>query len=129
MKKPKPPKTIEEVEAYISEKSLNVHPKTFWVFYEEGDWYDGTGKPVLNWKQKAIQWHSRDKKTVAAQNGSKIDKRELEVYRRRIREQYEDYLRDKSTAALKDIQKDGGQLVGIAGWLIDEILTEKELLK
>ena len=56
----------------------------------------------------------------------------IEQRKRQIREDYEDYLRGKSTTALKDIQKDGGQLLGLCGWLIDEILRNrqaKEVLK
>ena len=124
MKKPKPPKSIKEVESYIREKKLNVSPKQFWDYFDVANWYDSTGKPVLSWKQKLITWHGRDKRTISAENGSKIDKRELKIYRQRIRDQYEDYLRSKSPAALKDMQKDNGQLSKIAGWLIDEILTE-----
>ena len=126
MKKPKPPKTIQEVEIYIRDRKLNVNPKQFWNYFEAGDWYDSTGKPVLNWKQKLITWHGRDKRTVATQNSAKIDKRELEIYRQRIREQYESYFRDKSTTALLDIKRDGGQLAKIAGWLIDEIIGERK---
>jgi len=59
VKKPKPPKTIEEVEAYISEKRLNVDPKFFWDFYEAADWYDSLGKPVLSWKQKVLTWNRK----------------------------------------------------------------------
>ena len=126
MKKPKPPDTFEEVEVYIRDKNLNVNPRLFWDYFDVADWYDGTGKPVLSWKQKLITWHGRDKKTIASDNGSKIDKRELEIYKQRIREQYEDYLRSKSTAAMEDIRKDNGQLAKIAGWLIEEIINERK---
>ena len=56
MKKPKPPKTVAEVEAYIREKSLNVDPEFFFEYFEAADWYDSIGKPVLSWKQKLLTW-------------------------------------------------------------------------
>jgi hypothetical protein len=126
MKKPKPPKSIEEVESYIRDRKLNVNPRLFWDYFEAGDWHDSTGKPVLSWKQKLITWHGRDKRTAAKDNGDRIDKRELDAYKQRIRDSYEDYLRAKSTAALKDIQNDNGQLAKIAGWLIEEIINGRK---
>jgi len=56
VKKPKPPKTVAEVEAYIREKSLNVDPEFFFEYFEAADWYDSIGKPVLSWKQKLLTW-------------------------------------------------------------------------
>lgn len=50
------PPTLEEVNAYITEKSLSVDGKTFIDYYEAGDWIDGNGKPVKNWKQKLLTW-------------------------------------------------------------------------
>lgn len=50
------PPTLEEVNAYITEKSLSVDGKTFIDYYEAGDWIDGNGKPVRNWKQKLLTW-------------------------------------------------------------------------
>ena len=59
MKKPKPPKSMSEVEAYIREKSLNVDPEFFFEFFEAADWYDSLGKPVLSWKQKLLTWNRK----------------------------------------------------------------------
>lgn len=120
-KKPKPPKTFQEVEDYIKLKKLNVPAKIFWDFFEAGNWYDSNGKPVLCWKQKLITWHGRDRKTVSA----RVDKHEIELYQQRIRDSYQDYLESKSTPALLDIKKDGGQLAGLCGWLIDEIIESR----
>jgi hypothetical protein len=125
MKKPKPPKSFEEVEAYIREKRLNVNPKIFWDYFDVSGWYDGTGNPVLNWKQKAITWHGRDKKTIAAYLTKKLSKQEKERSIQRLRDDYQAHLENKSTEALLDLKKDGGQLSKVCGWLIDEILTER----
>ena len=52
--------TLEEVVAYAEEKSLTLNPKTFFDFYEAGDWKDTNGKPVKNWKLKAITWSNHE---------------------------------------------------------------------
>ena len=126
MKQPKPPKTFQKVEDYIREKKLNVNPKAFWEYFEAGEWYDSTGKPVLCWKQKLLTWHGRDKRTVAAEKASKNSNHEVEVYRNRIRGTYQDYLDAKSERALLDIKADDGDLWKTCGWLIEEILQQRK---
>jgi len=123
MKKPKPPKTFEEVQEYIREKKLNVNPQIFWDYFTVGEWYDKEGKPVLNWKQKLITWHGRDKRTIAEYKSKKMNDRERASFRRRERDEQEDWLRGKSTAALLDLKNDKRALV--AHWLIDEILNKR----
>lgn len=64
----KPP-TIDEVKAYVAEKNLSVNPDKFYTYFAEGNWHDGEGKPVKNWKQKLLTWDahaSRTDKTVTA---------------------------------------------------------------
>jgi hypothetical protein len=132
MKKPKPPKSIEEVEAYIREKRLNVNLQAFWDYYVATEWYDKYGCPVLSWKGRAMQWHHKDKRTIAAQEAIKAAVRNDEAFKKRIRDDYEESLKAKSTRALLDLKKDGGQLSGLCGWLINEILRNrqtKELMK
>lgn len=46
--------TIEEIEKYCLERKNNVNAKKFYDYYSANNWKDGTGKPVLNWKQKLI---------------------------------------------------------------------------
>ena len=58
MKKPKPPKTIQEVEAYIQQRGLWICPEEFWNWGEAEDWYRGDGKPVRSWKRTLLTWHS-----------------------------------------------------------------------
>lgn len=53
------PPTLSEVRAYVREKRLPIDPATFHAYFEAGDWHDGNGKPVRNWKQKAITWGSK----------------------------------------------------------------------
>ena len=126
MKKPKPPKSIGDVRNYVRNKNLNVNWNTFWDYFEAGEWHDGTGKPVLSWKQKLITWHYKDKRTIAAAKAKKNSGRSQETYERRIRSEYKEYLEGKTTQALKDLKTDGGQISNVCGWLIDEILAERK---
>lgn len=58
--------TLEEIEQYCKERNNNVDPKTFYDFYEAGDWKDSKGNKVKNWKQKVITWE-RDNKGKQSQ--------------------------------------------------------------
>ena len=59
-KKPFVPPTLEEVKAYCSERNSSVDPVKFYDYFTAGEWKDGKGNPVLNWKQKLITWERRD---------------------------------------------------------------------
>lgn len=56
--------------------------------------------------------------------------KEEEIYRKkeiqRIRDVHQDYLESKTTEALLDLKKDGGHIVGLCGWLIEEILEKRK---
>ena len=52
----KPP-TLQEVEAYIKEKSLNVDPQFFMDYFEASDWIDSRGNKVKIWRLKLLTWH------------------------------------------------------------------------
>ena len=54
------PPTLEEVKAYVAENGYHVDPEYFYSYYAKGEWIDGQGKPVLNWKQKLITWERKD---------------------------------------------------------------------
>lgn len=64
------PPTLEEVRAYVLEKSLNVDAQKFFDYYEAGDWHDAKGKAVKNWKQKCLTWDKHDAGNVAVSNNS-----------------------------------------------------------
>ena len=51
-KKPKPPKTLKEVEDFIQAEGLCVDPTWFWKAFSVNDWYDTNDKPIRNWKMK-----------------------------------------------------------------------------
>ena len=52
------PPTLEEVNAYVKEKNLNVNGKKFYDYFTEGNWIDAKGQKVKNWKQKILTWNS-----------------------------------------------------------------------
>lgn len=54
------PTSVEEVEAFVKEKNLPVDAKFFFDYYNDSDWYDSEGKPVLNWKQKLHTWAQKN---------------------------------------------------------------------
>jgi len=47
------PPSLDEVKAFFKEKGYNdIGAKKAWDYYEAGNWHDGKGNPVKNWKQK-----------------------------------------------------------------------------
>lgn len=65
------PPTVEDVAAYVADRKLVIDPKTFHDYFTAGKWKDSEGKPVKNWKQKALTWdsHERQRRTLAAACG------------------------------------------------------------
>lgn len=55
------PPTLEQVEEYVIEKQLVINPYRFMDWYTKTDWKDNEGKQVNNWKNKLINWDSREK--------------------------------------------------------------------
>ena len=82
-RKPFVPPTLEEVQEYCNSRGNKVDAKKFYDYYDAGDWIDGKGKEVKNWKQKVITWENKtgdnQERTVGA-NGIAIKsgKSELE---------------------------------------------------
>lgn len=72
--KPKPkkkafvPPTLPEVQEYVKERGLMIDPTAFFDYFTEGKWKDSEGKPVKNWKQKALTWDcsARTRRTLDA---------------------------------------------------------------
>ena len=55
------PPTLQEIEKYVKEKQFNIDAKFFYNYYTEGNWIDGKGNEVKNWKQKIITWDKNQK--------------------------------------------------------------------
>ncbi len=53
--------TLSEIEDYINEKELNVNAKSFYDYFETGNWIDSKGNKVKNWKQKLLTWNNHAK--------------------------------------------------------------------
>lgn len=56
------PPSFEEVKEYFTEKGRSDLAKTFFDYYEAGEWHDKEGKPVLRWKQRFVTWNNRNPK-------------------------------------------------------------------
>ena len=52
--------TLEEVKKYCQERGNSVNPKKFFDYYSAGNWKDSKGNAVKNWKQKLLNWESKD---------------------------------------------------------------------
>jgi hypothetical protein len=55
------PPTLQEVQAYCTERKNNVDPQKFFDYFNTPDtqgktWHDSKGNKVRNWKQKVITW-------------------------------------------------------------------------
>lgn len=55
------PPSLEEIEAYIKEKAINVDAKKFFDYFEVSNWVDSKGNKVKNWKQKLLTWATYNK--------------------------------------------------------------------
>lgn len=55
------PPTIEEATEYVLEKQLVINPYKFIDWYTKTDWYDNKGKKITNWKNKALNWDTRER--------------------------------------------------------------------
>lgn len=54
------PPTLEEIQAYITEKGYNVDANKFFNYYDSGNWTKANGKKVANWKQTIVTWDSKN---------------------------------------------------------------------
>ena len=68
--------TLEEIENYVKEKQLKVNAKSFFDYFEAGDWKDSKGNKVKSWKQKLLTWEKF--------NNAKEDKQRLSTERKGI---------------------------------------------
>jgi len=57
------PPTILEVEDYFFENGyIREYGRKAFSYYSDGDWTDGKGNKVLNWKQKMRYWFKDENK-------------------------------------------------------------------
>lgn len=75
------PPTLEEVTAYCNERGNTVDPKRFLEYFEAGNWTDGNGKKVKNWKQKIITWERMDKGHAGKDTASEPTRRKYDGFK------------------------------------------------
>ena len=82
--------TLDDVKAYFAEKGLTIDAQHFFTYYDEADWKDKDGKPVKNWKQKALTWQAHEKPKPASKTpiapAQKVTKEEFERNKRLLAE-------------------------------------------
>jgi len=71
-------------------------------------------------------WEETEGVTESPEEKAVKEKQERERKKQKDRNDFQRYLESKSTPALLDIKKDGGYLPGLCGWLIDEILQNRQ---
>lgn len=54
------PPTIEDIDIYIQENSLNVDTQKFFKYYSASNWKDNRGRAVKNWKLKLVSWDNQN---------------------------------------------------------------------
>lgn len=65
------PPSLEEIEAYVNEKNINIDAKQFFNFFDVSNWIDTKGNKVKNWKQKILTWSSYNQVTQKIPNRRK----------------------------------------------------------
>jgi hypothetical protein len=65
--------SLSEIEDYINEKSLNVNAKSFYDYFEAGNWIDSKGNKVKSWKQKLLTWNNHTRKDERTTNNPFIE--------------------------------------------------------
>ena len=68
--------TVEEIAAYVAEKSYHFDPELFWAFYESKGWKVGSS-PMVSWRAACVTW---EKKWLERRiSDSHQDRRRLEL--------------------------------------------------
>lgn len=103
------PPSLDEVEQYVEEKGLAIDARRFFDFYTEGEWHDGGGKPVKNWKQKALTWDRREqenrKSKLPAQGPVRLTQADIERRDAEQRKQIDDATARYRQKKLAEMQK------------------------
>lgn len=102
------PPTLQEVETYIKEKGLTIDARWFFEYNTEGGWKDKKGNPILNWKQKALQWDRHQNKagdTQTTQGPIRLTQADIERRDAEQRKQIDDATARYRQKKLAEMQK------------------------
>jgi len=72
-RRPKPPASFEQWQAYFHENGYGHVARRAWDHYAAADWHDTNGRPVLSWKQKARVWFDAERNPPPGTEDSKPD--------------------------------------------------------
>lgn len=101
--------SLDEVEQYVEEKRLAIDARRFFDFYTAGEWHDSSGKPVKNWKQKALTWDRREqenrKSKPPAQGPVRLTQADIERRDAEQRKQNDDATARYRQKKLAEMQK------------------------
>lgn len=64
------PPTLEEVQAYCTEKQYTFDAVMFWNHYEANGWVQGKGKPIKSWQACCNTWQRRESNGEFTNNNS-----------------------------------------------------------
>lgn len=73
------PPTLKDIEEYCKLRNNNVNAKTFFDYYEAGNWIDAKGNKVKNWKQKIITWE-KHQEPIKKSGWDYIDEQVNDIY-------------------------------------------------
>ena len=120
--------TVPQINGYCREKNIYVDAEDFIQFYGMKGWMVGKNK-MKCWEMavcRAAKWEINrfNQPSPEPSETDKIEKIKRE--KQKARDDWERYLRSKTTAALRDLLKDKKSGVYyFASWLIKEILAER----
>ena len=72
------PPTLDEVKVYAQTRGNKVDAQKFFDYYTAGNWIDGKGNPVKNWKQKLITWESKQPAEAVNKKTHNFNEREID---------------------------------------------------
>ena len=84
------PPTVEEVQAYCTERGNKVDAQRFFDFYTANGWHQGRGKPIKDWRAAVRTWERDDNYNHNNNHGQRTDK--------------ESVLRDRRAAAVREAE-------------------------
>lgn len=123
------PPTVSQINEYCQEKNIYVNAEKFINSYGMKGWMVGKNK-MKSWKMavsNAVDWDCNRLKQPPPKPTEKDKIEKIKRDKQYARDEWEAYLRAKSTPALRDLLKDTkSRVYYFAGWLIKEILDERE---